>query len=153
MQTSATISAATSAATHHPRVIRESSEPSFHEHLRANNNSSSNNNAHKETQSTQASLPFSLELQQANRQYRRAERDTFEPVSVARPFHISSRGAARVCEYAPAAKPLRTNPLEDKVFNAKLGEILPVRDTHKFARLRSAYQHSARAGSIVDLMI
>lgn len=148
MQTSATIPAATSPVIQYPRVIRESNESSFHEHL-----SASNNEVREHNQSPQAPLPFYLELQQANRQYRRAERDTFEHVSLAKPFHAGPHGTARVCEHAPATANARTNPLENKLFNARLGEILPVRDTHKVARLSSAYQPSARAGSIVDLMI
>lgn len=148
MQTSATISAAAPPAIHHPRAVRESSESSFHEHLRA-----SNHDARNHDRPPQFPLPFYLELQQANRQYRRAERDTFEPVSPARRFCATTPSAARVCNLAPATEAVRSNAIKDTGFNARLGDIQPVRDTHKVARLSSTYQPSARAGSIVDLMI
>ncbi len=130
----------------HPRTIRESCASSFNDHLR-------NSNQQDRAARADGPLPFDLELQKANQQYRRAERDTFEPSALNTPPGTRIHDAARACEPGPAVNSLRATPTDPTLSTARLGEILPVRDTHKVARLSSAYQPSARAGSIVDLMI
>lgn len=134
----------------HTRTVREACGSAFHEHLRVGLN---DNDA--QARCTDGPLPFDLELQRVNRWYRQAERDTFEPTIRPATACVNS---ARACKDAAAAHEKsaecsKPSSMTAKLMNARLGEILPVRDTHKVARLSSAYQPSARAGSIVDTMI
>lgn len=126
------------------RPVREVWGSPFGEHSRDGRNGHSHPNG---------PLPFHLELQWANREYRRADRDSFE-----RTFREPRRSGAVEdqfhgvrCAHVRTSGPI--TPTSHVLIHARLGEILPVRDTNRVARLSSAYQPSARAGSIVDLMI